>query len=335
MGSGAMARAYAECLGRHTTGARLVVIGGGTRAAALAQDYGVEIAPNASAVANWQGVDAVIIATPETSHAELAMTAAQHGRHALVEKPLAPTAAVGERIVAAAEMAGMKLMVVKHWRFRGVHTRALQLLASGELGSVHRVENTTRVSLTSSLANVARKPFYLDPAGGGLLMGWAVHNLDWVCHVLGAEPTVVRPLAATQRHVELGPTRLEIELEFGGRSCAIVRVIIDEPESLPPDLVFHTCVVCANGELDLNGYGDLRVRRESGPWRTCWQQPGFDPADALDAVRLEAYAAMLQAFIDAVRTDSAPPVSGRDGQRAVRLFELSLKAMQQRGEIAL
>ena len=319
IGAGAMARAYCECLRRHTHGGRLVGITGGKRAAALAKDYDAIAEPNVEALFGRNDVDAVIIATPEMHHAEQTLLAAAASKHVLVEKPMAPDTRACDAMIAACAATRVKLMVVKHWRFRGVHTRAIDLLNAGTLGKILRIENRTRVPLVSSLATVAQKPFYLDPAGGGLLMGWAVHNLDWVCALAKAAPQSVSA-EVMKGHETLGDTRLAAELEFAGGGHAWVCVEIDLPAPPGPGETFRTEIKTDRGRLDLDGYGALRVQRDGGDWETVWTQPAFDPRDATDPLRLAAYAAMLQAFIDCVRNDTEPPVSGYDGRLAVELF---------------
>ena len=84
-------------------------------AAALAK--AAELAPEArttddlDAVLADDGIDAVALATPVPTHADLAVKALEAGKHVFVEKPLAKSVADAERAVAAADAAGKKLMV--------------------------------------------------------------------------------------------------------------------------------------------------------------------------------------------------------------------------------
>ena len=319
IGAGAMARAYAECLQRYTAGARLVAIGGGNRAGALADAYGVPADSSVDALLQRSDVDAVIVATPEMRHGEQTRRAAAAGRHVLVEKPMAPTVRECDDMIAACARAGVQLMVVKHWRFRGVHTRARAMLGDGSLGALRTIRNWTLSPRSSSLATVAKKPFYLDPVGGGLLMGWAVHNLDWIRCLARAEP---RSLTATMTAAAepLTEGELEAAITFANGVEARVRVAIDLPSDPGPDQVFRTRVVTERGALDLDGYGQLRMNDGQGE-KVLWTQPAFNPREPADPRRLEAYAAMLQGFIDCIRLGTPPPVSGHDGRMAVALFQ--------------
>lgn len=324
IGAGAMARAYCECLSRHTSGARLVAVSGGTRAPALAEKYRVSADATVEAVLDRPEIGAVIIATPEMRHLEQALLAAEKGKHILVEKPMAKDVAPCDAMIARCDKAGVGMMVCHHWRFRGVHTRAVDLLRGGSLGAVRSVRNRTLVSLQSSRDTIAARPFYLDPACGGLLMGWAIHNFDWVRYLAAGEPTSIT--AATTPAGNLGDGTVRAQISFGNGVKGEVEVAIDLPGAAR--YYFRTEITAEKGRLELDGYGDLRVDTGSG-WKTLWTQPAFNPADEACPLRLEAYTLMLQAFVDRVRGNRARPsegrsasiATGRDGRMAVALFQ--------------
>ncbi len=80
-------------------------------------------------------LDAVVLATPVPTHAELATRVLQAGKHCFVEKPLATTAADAERAVAAAERAGRVLMVGHLLEYHPAVDRLKALLEGGSWGS--------------------------------------------------------------------------------------------------------------------------------------------------------------------------------------------------------
>jgi predicted dehydrogenase len=79
-------------------------------------------------------LDAIVLATPVPTHAELAVRVLEAGKHCFVEKPLAVSAADAERAVAAAEHAGRLLMVGHLLEYHPGVRRLKELTASGELG---------------------------------------------------------------------------------------------------------------------------------------------------------------------------------------------------------
>ncbi len=84
-------------------------------------------------------LDAVVLATPVPTHAELAVAVAAAGKHCFVEKPLATTAADAERAVAAAERAGTILMVGHLLEYHPAVARLKELIDGQELGGLYYI----------------------------------------------------------------------------------------------------------------------------------------------------------------------------------------------------
>jgi predicted dehydrogenase len=85
------------------------------------------------------GLDAVVLATPVPSHADLSVRVLEAGKHCFVEKPLAQTVADAERAVEAARRAGRTLMVGQLLQFHPGIVRLKQLVEQGELGAVRYI----------------------------------------------------------------------------------------------------------------------------------------------------------------------------------------------------
>ncbi|MDQ7007551.1 MAG: Gfo/Idh/MocA family oxidoreductase [Acidobacteriota bacterium] len=88
----------------------------------------------ASSLLDSSGVDAVVIATPSPTHADLGCLALQAGKHVLVEKPLALTSADARRMVGEAEKAGKVLMVGHLLLYHSAVLYLRRLVDDGELG---------------------------------------------------------------------------------------------------------------------------------------------------------------------------------------------------------
>jgi predicted dehydrogenase len=84
-------------------------------------------------------LDAVVLATPVPTHAELAVAVAQAGKHCFVEKPLATTTTDAERAVAAAAQAGTILMVGHLLEYHPAVAKLKQLIDSDELGGLYYI----------------------------------------------------------------------------------------------------------------------------------------------------------------------------------------------------
>ncbi|MFO1489203.1 MAG: Gfo/Idh/MocA family oxidoreductase [Verrucomicrobiota bacterium] len=131
-------------------------------------------------------VDAVIIATPHPLHAALGIAAFEHGRHVLVEKPIASHKADAERLLAAHQkhprlvFGGMFQMRTEP-RYQEIRAR----LQRGELGELVRVNWTnTDWFRTEAYYNSSEWRATWKGEGGGVLLNQCLHNLDtlqWLC----------------------------------------------------------------------------------------------------------------------------------------------------------
>jgi predicted dehydrogenase len=84
-------------------------------------------------------LDAIVLATPVPSHADLAIRVLDAGKHCFVEKPLATTVADAERVVEAAQRSGRVLMVGHLLQYHPGVNKLRELVDSGELGDIHYI----------------------------------------------------------------------------------------------------------------------------------------------------------------------------------------------------
>jgi predicted dehydrogenase len=124
------------------------------------------------------GVNAVVVATPVPTHAELARQALEAGKHVFVEKPLALTAADADELVALAEGRGLVLMPGHLLLYHPGVAKLKELVDAGELGDVLYVYGNRQ-----NLGTIRRDENALWSLG--------VHDLSVILHLLGEEPTEV------------------------------------------------------------------------------------------------------------------------------------------------
>jgi phthalate 4,5-cis-dihydrodiol dehydrogenase len=134
-------------------------------------------------------VDLIYIASPHALHAEQTVAAARAGKHVLVEKPMALDLADAARMIAAADSAGVRLIVGPSHGFDAPVLLARQLIAGGEFGAPRMV---TAANYTDYLYR-PRRSDELDPAlGGGVVFGQAPHQIDVVRTLMGEPVRSVR-----------------------------------------------------------------------------------------------------------------------------------------------
>ena len=322
IGSGFMAHTYAEVLTRYTQHGQLVAVAGGRRAPGLAEQYGIQAEPTIEALVARDDVDAVIITSPEQARLAQTRLAAEAGRHVLAEKPMAPSVAECDGMIQACEAAGVTLMIIQSQRYRGVHRRAKDLITSGRIGAVREMRIWSLFSADWSVPVVRDRPWYNDP-DAGLFMSQTVHNFDTLRWLVGSDAR--RVYAHVRSYGGHGIPNLSCAalVEFESGATGQVWVNMELPGQTFPDSQFHSQIVGDTGLLDLDGYSHLDLGTADG-WQRVWEQPPFDPLNPLDPVRLESFTLQNQAFIDSIRLNQPPQVSGHDGRAAVELAEAAL-----------
>jgi predicted dehydrogenase len=151
------------------------------RAADYARTHAIpRVLPDYDALFADPDIDLVYIATPPSTHADLALRAIAAGKAALVEKPFAMSEADAQRVRTSAEAAGVPVFEAMHSRHHRLHARLKALAA--EIGPVRRAD--ARFWITPP----PEGDFRYDAAlGGGALMDLGVYPLTWVRNLLGED----------------------------------------------------------------------------------------------------------------------------------------------------
>jgi predicted dehydrogenase len=315
VGSGFMGRTNAETVAKYLKGARLVAVTGGSRAAALANDYGIQSEPNIDALLNRKDIDAVMISTPHAAHVTEAVAAGQAGKHILLDKPMATTVADCDHILEAARASGVQLMIMFGQRFRECNIEAHRLVRSGTIGKVRMMQE--QILATGGLQSLP--PWQSNPENVGIFLGHAVHNIDRIRWITGAE--VVSVSAQMQRDPESGnevSTMALLALSNGAMATVWASWQIAQPTF--PRSASAAWIAGECGNIDLDAYGEIRLGTGTA-WQIEAVQPPIDWAGqgSLSPVRIEAYRRQHQEFVDAIRENREPSVTGEDGRAAVEV----------------
>jgi predicted dehydrogenase len=124
-------------------------------------------------------VDAVIIATPVSTHYKLAIEALHSGKHVFVEKPLAAHSSEAREIAETGDRLGLVAMVGHTFQYNPAVNVVRDLIASGELGQVYYI-NSTRVNLGLYQPDI------------DVIWDLAPHDISIMLHILGLDPLSVR-----------------------------------------------------------------------------------------------------------------------------------------------
>jgi predicted dehydrogenase len=159
------------------------------RTASLSQSFPRALAFN-NLTAALPEVDAVVIATPPTTHVPLALAAIESGKHVLVEKPLATSAAHARLLINAAADAEVRLMVGHTFEHNAAVHKLRDLVQRRELGDLYNVD-TARLNLGLYQSDV------------NVIFDLAPHDVSIVNHVLGCSPESVQAWGACHAHRRL------------------------------------------------------------------------------------------------------------------------------------
>lgn len=337
VGSGFMGRTHVEALKR-LPNARAVAVAGGSRAPGLAQRYGMDFEADKEALLRRPDLDAIVITTPHHLHVAEALLALEHGKHVLVEKPLATTPEDCDRMIAAAQRHGRALGVGYQQRFRINNIKACELVRAGAIGVVQAVQ----VSMPMYAGAIKSGGFggdwswWNDPANVGHLLNSSPHAIDLLSWMMGAEVTGVSGISRTLLPgLQVEDTTLAL-LEFSNGAIASLFSSRALPTPSFPGEDFRFRIMGSRGLLDLDAYTELRISEESG-WRTVSQQPpvkheGADTAFA--DVRMQAYRDQMAAFIDLIEGRPTTVGTGPAGRSAVAACRAILDSSRERRWLA-
>jgi predicted dehydrogenase len=268
-------------------------------------------------------IKAVSIATPDFAHREIAVAAAEAGKHILVEKPLATTVTDAEAIVNAARKAGVKLMVDFHNRISPPFVKAKQAVAGGELGKptyiYARLSNTTFVA-TQMLPWASQS---------SALWFLASHTTDMAHWLLEDEPRRVYAVSRSGILQELGVDAPDLHVaivEFKQGAVVTLENAWFLPETEPNVFNFKFEILGSKGSFYVNT-SDHRAVQQYGQEKAVL--PDVFGLVSVDSPRPSGF--VLEAiarFVDAVVYDRPVVATGEDGLLVTRVLTAIAESAQ-------
>jgi predicted dehydrogenase len=253
-------------------------------------------------------LDAVVLATPVPTHAELAIAVAEAGKHCFVEKPLATSAADAERAVAAAARAGKILMVGHLLEYHPAVARLKELIDSDELGDLFYVYGN-RLNLGKLRADE------------NALWSLGAHDVSVVLHLVGEEPDEC--LAHGSSYVREGVEDVVFcYLRFPSGVSAHLHLSWLDPHKERRLTVVGARRMATFDDMLIEGkltIYDKGFDEDSASWGEYITRSGdtFSPRiPNSEPLRLEC-----EHFLECIRTGAAPRSDGHSGLRVVRVLE--------------
>jgi UDP-N-acetyl-2-amino-2-deoxyglucuronate dehydrogenase len=272
------------------------------------------------------GVDATGICLPHNLHAEVAIAAAGAGKHILVEKPLAATLAEADRMIAAAERAGVALMVAENVRFDPVLNRVAELIREGIIGTPALVQIGRECYLRASF--LRDRPWFLDAraAAGGIMMSGGVHDFETLRMIIG-EVASVHALRAPQRFLEMegDDTSVALIRFASGAVGTMVESFLMKSLTTAAGLEVHTLRIDGDqGSLTVGA--DRRIRFYSE--RAEYGPGGQLVAHELHVPEADTFALEIAHFVEAVGRGEEPLTSGRSQRLPLACVLAAYRSME-------
>src|SRR5882724_10034679 len=282
-----------------------IVSGNLAKAKQLADFYGIKDVyayEQFDAMARSGVVDAVYIATPNSSHASYAERAAKHRLHILVEKPLATTAAEAESMVAAANKAGVNLVTAYRLHNDPGTIKVMEMIRDGAIGDPRYFWGGFCFQIAAGNHRL-RKDHW-----GGPLQDLGVYCLNAARHVFGGEPVEVQALsggdADDPRFAEVD-AGISATLRFeGGRIASFYAGFGTDPVDL-----FHV--------LGTKGPLEFQHAYLFGTGRTIVLRHG-DAVEHIDVAETDNFSGMIAHFSDCILEGKRPAVDSGEGLEDMR-----------------
>ncbi len=276
-------------------------------------------------IVNDPSVDAVVVATPVSSHYPLGMDVLQSGKHLFLEKPMAASAEECRRLNDAADKGGLVIMVGHTFLFAPAVRKIKALMADGDLGDIYYV-SITRVNLGIFQKDV------------NVVWDLAPHDVAMLNHLFGANPTVVSATGRSYVQVEKGIEDVAfVTLEYPGRQIAHIHVSWLDPNKIRQMTFVGSRKMLVYDDVSptekikvydkgveiqphYDSFGEFQLQLRSGDI--------FSPrVDMAEPLKIEA-----QHFVDVIKGDAEAITSGQQGLEVVEVLEKACQSIKDDGQ---
>jgi phthalate 4,5-cis-dihydrodiol dehydrogenase len=321
IGAGHFGQKHAEALATHSDAS--LVAASRTNKTALEEfvsQFGGRGYQDYHALLDDKEVQAVVIATPHQLHAEIAVAAAQAGKHILLEKPLAENLPDCDWILDSARQAGVVFMAGLTNHFVPAYFAARELLASGEMGElVMAIDKTMKPWWAPN-----RRAWHLDRStGGGMWMTIGVHGVDRLNWLAGSRVYCVSASITTRFHDQPADDCAMAFLKYENGIAGTVAVV-GYQEGTP---IFDLELVCTGGLLKVDKAKGVYIGKNNA-----WTHlPGSASMNWME----DALVREWQVFLEAIETHSEPPISLDFSRHVMEVLFAAEEASRLRREVKI
>jgi predicted dehydrogenase len=263
-------------------------------------------------------LDIVVLGLPNSLHCAATESAAAAGKHVVVEKPMALSLAECDRMIAACQRAGVKLMYAEELCFAPKYVRLKQLADEGALGEIFLVKQSEKHD-----GPHAAWFWDVEQSGGGVMLDMGCHGIEFARWILG-RPAIKSVYCDLKRNMHGDKTRgddtslLIIDFEDGAtayieESWAKLGGMDDRAELHGTGGVAYADLLHGNAieAYSQKGYG-YSVEK-SGDTKG-WSFPVFEE------LWNYGFPQEFEHFVDCVQHDKQPLVTGEDGRTVMEIL---------------
>ena len=257
--------------------------------------------------------DAVDICTPPWTHAELAIRAAQDGKHVLCEKPIAPSLDDADAMIAAARDGGINLMVGQTRRFDHRYRTIKDQITGGQIGRPVYVRRAERQFLPFPAGT-----WYWDTSvGGGVILDIGVHTSDLLRWLFDSEPVEIRATAKAVGQAAQDANSFDyaqITYKFAAGGIGFAETSWAHPGEFGGGQYAALDVLGTEGKIEYND-------RDSNPMLSYELDAGLSLPRyfSLMSSTEYAFAAEVAAFVAGITNGTDPIVDPSDARAAVAM----------------
>jgi len=308
--------------------------------------YGIAAYSNIETMIQKGGVEAVVIATPHPVHAEPAIRAMKAGAHAIVEKPLASSLEDCDAMIRAAKEYRKKLAVISQRRLYAPVQRIRRAIDDGKLGE-------PILGTVTMLGWRDQKYYQSDPwrgkwkeEGGGVLVNQAPHQIDLLQWYMGPiEELYGRWANLNHPYIEVEDTSIALIRFMNGAMGNILVSNSQNPALYGKVTVFGKNGAAAGVQTDggamfVAGMSTITEPPINDLWTIPgeqeklkqWQKEDADFFASIDATQYY-HRLQFQDFLEAIREDRDPMLSGEEGRKTVEIFTAIYRSQRDRKPI--
>jgi myo-inositol 2-dehydrogenase / D-chiro-inositol 1-dehydrogenase len=322
LGAGFIADIHIESYHRFIPEAEVVAVytRNADKAAAFAAKHGIAKSySDLDAAIGESGCDVVDICLPNYLHARAVGTAARAGKQIIIEKPLAMNLAEADEMLAVCKANQCKLMYAEELCFAPKYERVRKLVNEGAVGKIFQMRQCEKHSGPHS------DWFYdINLSGGGALMDMGCHGLAWFRWMLGGRPKARSVYATMSTVLHQGRTRAEDNslaiVEFEGGAIGVAENswakhggMDDRVEVYGTGGVVYADLFVGNSALTYSDKGYGYAMEKAGTTQG-WTFTIFEEAFN------QGYPQELKHFIECVRENKEPLVTGEDGRAVLEMM---------------